>query len=390
MADGLKMEKTGLSAGQEIPVRGGGLPADFATRVIAWQRRHGRHDLPWQQTRDAYRVWLSEIMLQQTQVTSVLAYYDRFLMHFPTVEVLAAASLDAVMAQWSGLGYYSRARNLHRCAQQIVEQYGGVFPSDPDQLVALAGIGRSTAAAVTAFAYGTRAAILDGNVKRVFARVFGVDGYPGEKRVETEMWRMAEALLPQQGIETYTQGLMDLGATLCTRGRPQCLQDAFRCPLSTQCVAYREGRTGELPVAKPRKALPIRHVRMLLLQSEQGVLLERRPESGVWGGLWSLPEQPWCGTGHQPEREAIAIDVASITAQGELAELQTLDVVEHIFTHFKLRIQPVHIVLKGGQTSTHASRVWLPLGRAMQQGLPAPVRKLLDNLSMGSGSGQLF
>ncbi len=194
----------------------------FSQDLIAWQKQHGRHQLPWQQTRDAYRIWLSEIMLQQTQVTTVIPYYHRFLQQFPTVRALAAAPVDQVMSMWAGLGYYTRARNLHRCAQAIVQQHGGVFPADVKSLAALPGIGLSTAAAITAFAYGTRAAILDGNVKRVLCRVFGIEGFPGQLAVERQLWQLAASLLPEGDIEAYTQGLMDLGATVCTRGRPKC------------------------------------------------------------------------------------------------------------------------------------------------------------------------
>ena len=225
----------------------------FSQAVIDWQRSHGRHTLPWQNTTDAYRVWLSEIMLQQTQVAAVLGYYARFLERFPTVQALAEAPSEDVMAHWSGLGYYTRARNLHAAAKRVVQDYDGVFPSDPALLADLPGIGRSTAAAIAAFSGGVRAAIMDGNVKRVFARVFGIDAYPGIKPVEDAMWRRAEALLPETqnnpgAIEAYTQGLMDLGATLCTRSRPDC----GRCPLQDRCVAFATGRTAELPVRKPK------------------------------------------------------------------------------------------------------------------------------------------
>src|SRR5471032_968997 len=224
----------------------------FSATVIAWQKQHGRHALPWQNTRDAYLIWLSEIMLQQTQVTAVLGYYARFLKRFPTLRDLAAAPVEDVMAQWSGLGYYTRARNLHKCAQRVVADYDGVFPSDPALLAELPGIGRSTAAAISAFSSGTRAAIMDGNVKRVFARVFGIDTFPGEKKTELAMWRRAEALLPQQGIESYTQGLMDLGATLCTRSSPSC----ERCPLQARCVATPPAAPGICRCASRRKPVP--------------------------------------------------------------------------------------------------------------------------------------
>src|ERR1700739_3432699 len=240
------------------PLPAGAYPAElltgFAPRLITWQREHGRHDLPWQNTRDPYRVWLSEIMLQQTQVSTVIPYYARFLERFPDVAALAAAPLDDVMTLWAGLGYYSRARNLHRCAQAVVEARGGAFPSSVEALAELPGIGRSTAAAIASFAFGARATILDGNVKRVLARVFGGEGFPGEKKVENVMWLLAESLLPvnatDDDISAYTQGLMDFGATLCARGKPDCL----RCPFAVDCVANVTGGQAELPEACPRKA----------------------------------------------------------------------------------------------------------------------------------------
>ena len=258
----------------------------FASTVIAWQKQHGRHTLPWQNTRNAYLIWLSEIMLQQTQVTTVIPYYQRFIARFPTVEALATASSDAVMAHWSGLGYYARARNLQRCAQIVMADYAGIFPADPAQLAALPGIGRSTAAAIAVFAYGTRAAIMDGNVKRVFCRVWGIDGYPGEKKIEQILWEYANAALPQTEIEAYTQGLMDLGATLCTRQKPLC----SACPLASRCVALASNRVLELPTRKLPKKRPEKHTTLLLLTENNQVLLVQRPPSGIWGGLLSLPE----------------------------------------------------------------------------------------------------
>ncbi|MFP4905238.1 A/G-specific adenine glycosylase, partial [Paraburkholderia sp. BR14261] len=246
-----------------VPLPAGAYPAElltgFAPRLIAWQREHGRHDLPWQNTRDPYRIWLSEIMLQQTQVSTVIPYYTRFLERFPTVEALAAAPDDDVMALWAGLGYYSRARNLHRCAQVVADTHGGKFPQTVEALAELPGIGRSTAAAIASFAFGARETILDGNVKRVLARVFGVEGFPGEKRVENAMWTLAETLVPgpeasDADVSAYTQGLMDLGATLCGRGKPDCA----RCPFAQDCVANTTGRQRELPAARPKKAVPTR------------------------------------------------------------------------------------------------------------------------------------
>ncbi|HWT71698.1 MAG TPA: A/G-specific adenine glycosylase [Oxalicibacterium sp.] len=346
----------------------------FSRDVIAWQKKHGRHALPWQNTRDAYRVWLSEIMLQQTQVAAVIPYYERFLQRFPTVQSLAAAPSEDVMAHWSGLGYYSRARNLHKCAQMVVAQYDGVFPSDPALLEQLPGIGRSTAAAIAAFSYGTRAAILDGNVKRVFARVFGIDRYPGEKQVENEMWLRAVALLPehddmQAGIQSYTQGLMDLGATLCVRSRPDC----HRCPLAQRCVAYASGRTSELPVRKPKKAIPEKETAMLVITDGDRVLLEQRPDSGIWGGLLSLPELPLVDDG-------VAEDTlhAAVAPFGTVASIERLPMLSHTFTHFKLHITPYQLRLaQTHQRVAEINHVWYVASALRGAPLPAPIKKLL-------------
>uniref|UniRef100_UPI0035C9E083 A/G-specific adenine glycosylase n=1 Tax=uncultured Caballeronia sp. TaxID=1827198 RepID=UPI0035C9E083 len=297
---------------------------DFSTRLIAWQRVHGRHDLPWQNTRDAYRIWLSEIMLQQTQVSTVIPYYARFLERFPDVDTLAAAPVDDVMALWAGLGYYSRARNLHRCADVVATEHGGAFPRTVDELAELPGIGRSTAAAIASFAYGARATILDGNVKRVLARVFGVEGFPGEKKVENAMWTLAESLLPDAAhkdeVTAYTQGLMDLGATLCVRGKPDCA----RCPFAPDCVANVTGRQKQLPTARPKKTVPTRKTWMLVLQDGDTVLLEKRPPTGIWGGLWSLPEAA--------DEDAL---IAVAHSLGGTDTLQRLSPFTHTFTHFK-------------------------------------------------------
>lgn len=342
----------------------------FSADVIAWQKQYGRHALPWQNTRDAYRVWLSEIMLQQTQVAAVIPYYLRFLETFPTVVSLAAAPSEEVMAHWSGLGYYSRARNLHKCARTVVAEYGGVFPSDPELLEQLPGIGRSTAAAISAFSYGTRAAILDGNVKRVFARVFGVERYPGEKAVENELWLRAVALLPENGVEAYTQGLMDLGATLCTRNRPSCQ----RCPLAHRCVAYATGRTNELPIRKPKKAVPEKQTTMLLIVDKGEVLLEQRPDKGIWGGLLSLPE-----IAVTADEAGFDTALAQAVARfGVAAGQEELPMFTHVFTHFKLHITPYHIALKRRlQRAGEDAYGWYPIARMADAPLPAPVKKLL-------------
>ncbi|MGH8853706.1 MAG: A/G-specific adenine glycosylase [Telluria sp.] len=346
----------------------------FSRSVIDWQRSHGRHSLPWQNTTDAYRIWLSEIMLQQTQVAAVLGYYGRFLARFPTVQALAEAPLDDVMAHWSGLGYYTRARNLHACAKRVVQEYGGVFPGDPALLAGLPGIGRSTAAAIAAFSVGARAAILDGNVKRVFARVFGIDQYPGEKRVEDGLWRRADALLPEAGIEAYTQGLMDLGATLCTRSRPDCA----RCPLKDRCVAHASGRTAELPVRKPKKASPEKRAALLVVIDRGQVLLEQRPATGIWGGLLSLPE----ADGHLgAEVDAVAAPaiVAAGGQFGTVDEVEALRPLVHVFTHYKLHIAPWQLRLSARAEASERYQ-WWDLQAIADAPLPAPVKKLLLEL----------
>jgi len=351
----------------------------FSDALIAWQKVHGRHVLPWQNTRDAYLIWLSEIMLQQTQVSAVLGYYARFLERFPTLRELAAAPVEDVMAQWSGLGYYTRARNLHKCAQQVVAQYDGVFPSDPLLLAELPGIGRSTAAAISAFSSGTRAAIMDGNVKRVFARVFGIDTYPGEKKTEEAMWRRAEALLPEQGIESYTQGLMDMGATLCTRSSPSC----ERCPMQARCVAFATNRTKDLPVRKPKKASPEKQASMLVIVDDGQVLLEQRPSSGIWGGLLSLPELD----GHalaEDDDIASADDATLMLAVerfGAMESAERLSTITHVFTHYKLHIAPYRVTLSQRRAlAAQGGHVWYD-GHAINEApLPAPIKKLLLEL----------
>ena len=344
------------------------LPQHLARRVIAWQRRHGRRDLPWQATRDPYRVWLSEVMLQQTQVATVIAYYSRFVARFPDVQALAAAPLDEVLGLWSGLGYYSRARNLHRCAQAVVALHGGRFPPSARALEALPGIGRSTAAAVAAFCFGERAAILDGNVKRVLARVLGFDEDLSSPAAVQRLWRLAEALLPPRGIEVYTQGLMDLGATLCTSRRPDCAT----CPLAGDCRARATGR----PEAWPRKTRRVRRGqrRHALLWLRHGGLtwLVRRPSTGVWAGLWSLPE--W------DDEEALATWL-----QGRPGSGAWLPAIEHALTHFDWQLVPLRWTLPArlGARQREALVAALPEGRWFAAdelsglGLPAPIRRLL-------------
>ncbi|MDR0441432.1 MAG: A/G-specific adenine glycosylase [Candidatus Accumulibacter sp.] len=335
----------------------------FADRLIRWQKKHGRHDLPWQRTRDPYRVWLSEIMLQQTRVATVISYYRRFLERFPDVAALAAAPVEAVLEAWAGLGYYARARNLHRLARTIVAQHGGRFPSDPARLAQLPGIGRSTAAAIAVFAFGARAAILDGNVKRVLARCFGVEGFPGEARIEKTLWRMAESLLPATRIEAYTQGLMDLGATVCARANPAC----HACPLRTGCVARQEGRQTELPAARPAKTLPERETRVLVLIDNARVLLERRPPTGIWGGLLSLPELGGEDAGEFARRHGFL-----------LRQARELPALRHTFTHFRLTLRPCayRVEAATGRVAEPGWQ-WFALDRIDTAALPTPILRIL-------------
>ena len=357
----------------------------FSADIITWQKQFGRHALPWQNTRDAYRIWLSEIMLQQTQVAAVIPYYQKFLLQFPTVQALAEAPSEAVMSLWSGLGYYTRARNLHRCAQRVVAEHGGIFPADVSLLEALPGIGRSTAAAISAFAYGTRAAILDGNVKRVFCRVFGVAGYPGSKPIEDALWRRADQLLPATEVGAYTQGLMDLGATLCTRSRPSCV----RCPLASRCIALATGQVHLLPERKPKKITPTRQTAMLVIVDQGQVLLIQRPDSGIWGGLLSLPE---IGVDELDRHEAGGFGLQqAMAAIGEPQSVQALTPFEHGFTHFKLQVSPYLIHLaRRFECVAQANHVWYGMMRLADAPLPAPVKKLLLAIADFDHADNLF
>lgn len=342
--------------------------SDFAARLIAWQQAHGRHDLPWQNTRDPYRIWVSEIMLQQTQVNTVIPYFERFTARFPDLQSLAQAQEDEVLAHWSGLGYYSRARNLHRAARVVMVTHGGTFPRDPALIEQLPGIGRSTAAAIAAFAHGARCAILDGNVKRVLARYCAIDGYPGSKPVEERLWREAERLLPKDDIAAYTQGIMDLGATLCTRGKARCGE----CPVAAGCKARAAQRVDELPSPRPRRALPERETAMLILLRGRDVLLEKRPPGGIWGGLWSFPE-----AGVDEDSVAVARARYGVYAGKE----QRLPDLAHTFTHFRLNISPRVLT---GCTHPQAARepglMWISIEDALDAALPAPIKKLLGQI----------
>ncbi|MBA3254730.1 MAG: A/G-specific adenine glycosylase [Burkholderiaceae bacterium] len=346
---------------------------DFAGRIIAWQTVHGRHDLPWQRTRDPYRIWLSEIMLQQTQVATVIPYYERFICRFADLHALASAPNEAVMACWAGLGYYSRARNLHRCAQQIVGAYGGEFPRRVEQLAQLPGIGRSTAAAIAALAFGERAAILDGNVRRVLVRHFAIEGYSGHSKVERVLWTRAESLLPAEEIEAYTQGLMDLGATVCARTRPICLA----CPVNDTCVARREQTIDKLPAPRPARERPVRSATVLAMQDASGaVLLELRPPAGIWGGLLSLPEF-----------EAGATDDAIVAAVNaryglHIALAEALGEIRHKFTHYTYVMRPRCARVVGATGIAYSSLRRVAEEELETAPLPAPIRRLLLHLSL--------
>ncbi len=349
-------------------------PAAFAAAVVDWQRTHGRHDLPWQQPPDPYRVWLSEIMLQQTQVATVRAYFLRFVDRFPDVASLAAASVDDVFALWSGLGYYHRARNLHRCAQQIVAQHGGVFPHAAQQLQTLPGIGRSTAAAIASFCFGERVAILDGNVRRVLTRVLGFAQDVGLASSQRVLWDHATALLPQHdpahAMPRYTQGLMDLGATICRTRRPSCLL----CPLSAQCVAYQTGTPEKFPVKSPPRARTELHWWLLLAQdARRRIWLQRRPMAGVWPGLFCPPAFD--------DLEALEQAAAAWAGPHAMQALQALPVVRHAMTHRELSMHPMRLVMPDrpvAQVAESTDGEWLDAAQWAGVGLPAPIRGLLD------------
>lgn len=342
----------------------------FAERVVAWQATHGRNHLPWQQTRDPYRVWLSEIMLQQTQVTTVLGYYARFLDRFPDVAALARAPQDEVMGLWSGLGYYSRARNLHRCAQQIVAEHGGVFPHTADVLATLPGIGKSTAGAIAAFCFSQRVPILDANVRRVLTRVLGFEHDLAVARNERLLWKAAESLLPDQDLGNamprYTQGLMDLGATICTPRAPRCDQ----CPLRSSCIAARDGSQERYPIKTRKLSRRSESWRLLVLRDQHNrVWLQRRPATGIWAGMHCVPIFP--------SAEDAADFVAQLGGMG-ISELTELQPFVHVLTHRDLHLHPV--LVKGDMpTRPTPEGEWLAPEQWGGVGLPAPIRKLLDS-----------
>ncbi|WP_308365141.1 MULTISPECIES: A/G-specific adenine glycosylase [unclassified Microbulbifer] len=345
-------------------------PNQFQQAVLTWFDHHGRKDLPWQQNITPYRVWVSEIMLQQTQVSAVIPYFQRFMASFPTLADLAGAPLDQVLAHWSGLGYYARARNLHKCAKAVMEKHGGEFPPDIDALTELPGIGRSTAGAIASISMGLRAPILDGNVKRVLARLHAVDGWPGQSAVANRLWQLAERYTPQERCNHYTQAMMDLGATLCTRSKPRCGD----CPLVSACTASAQGNPRDYPGKKPRAEKPVRESTMLLIEHGEQIYLEQRPPSGIWGGLWCPPQAEKPGQW--------------LAERGwRTAETQTLPPLRHTFTHFHLDITPVWVRLeKMPAQVAEAGGGWYKLRQlnrpraAQQLGLPAPILKLAKQL----------
>ncbi len=348
-------------------------PEDLAEPLLDWFDRHGRKDLPWQRDPSPYRVWVSEVMLQQTQVAVVVPYFERFMGRFPTLADLSDAPVDEVLHHWSGLGYYARARNLHRAAALVVAEHGGQLPVDPTQLEALPGIGRSTAAAILSLALGQRRAILDGNCKRVLARCFTVPGWPGSSPVLTRLWDLAERCTPAERVAAYNQAMMDLGATLCTRSAPAC----GRCPLAGGCRALIQGDVTAYPAPKPRREVPVREVHMLILRNPAGeVLLERRPPSGIWGGLWGLPE---CQVGDHPA------DWCRAHLGAAPLRVEKLPPRRHSFTHFRLDIQPLAVDLERhpANLADQPDRQWYHPTRPGKVGLAAPVARLLRELGAG-------
>lgn len=343
----------------------------FSNQLLAWFEKHGRHNLPWQIQQTPYRVWISEIMLQQTQVVTVIPYFERFMQAFPNVETLANADLDEVLHLWTGLGYYARARNCHKTAKIIADDFDGIFPQSLQQMMALPGIGRSTAGAILSLANEKRHPILDGNVKRVLSRFYGVEGWPGNKKVENQLWSLAESHTPHKSVRDYTQAIMDLGATVCLRRNPTC----EICPFTKKCFAQKEGKQAEFPGSKPKKVLPNKETVFAIIENNKGeVLLEQRPPSGIWGGLWCFPEFS--------SNEKVATEIKkkfgfNIKHQTERESFQ------HTFSHFHLKIKPVHIRLEGKMSKLNdaALSTWLNPAKDSSLGFPAPVVSILKDLN---------
>jgi A/G-specific adenine glycosylase len=389
------------------------LIASFSKLLIQWHKKYGRHGMPWQSITDPYAVWVSEIMLQQTQVATVLERYPKMMKRFPSVVHLARADIDEVLAEWSGLGYYSRARNLHACAKQVLNQYQGQFPSDPLALESLSGIGRSTAGAIAAFAFQVRAPILDANVKRVLARLFGIGGALQEKKVTDSLWQLAAELLPQspEHMPVYTQALMDFGATWCTAKQPVCLTQKTQCPFEHSCQAKAMNQVLAIPKKLPKKKSPQFACAVGILTCGNTVLLQKRPPKAIWGGLWSLPEGEWQAL---PEGECSNTAPKEPLASKQLLELilpnrfskkpsvlfgQSVTMgtrVKHIFSHRVLQIQAYEMVLNGKEKkeldtsmqSDETQFIWADLGALDQYGLAQPIRLLLESWSLARGAAE--
>jgi len=373
------------------------LSSTFSEKLIAWHARSGRSGLPWQGNRDAYAVWVSEIMLQQTQVATVLERYPRFMKRFPTVKKLAAAHLDEVLAEWAGLGYYSRARNLHACAQQVMQEFAGQFPSEPILLEELKGIGRSTAGAIAAFAFHERAPILDANVKRILARLFAVEGVLQDKVVNSHLWKLASKLLPDkpQNMPVYTQALMDFGATWCTTRKPVCLGNEKKCPFEKDCQANLSNQVLSLPQKTVKAKSPEFDCDMLLMRFGNSILLQKRPSKAIWGGLWSLPESVWVAKS-APRKTAPSLKhlfAAALPDENPATWLKVSKTVKvgpqikHVFTHRRLWMHIWEVNIAKCLESENAHLKWVPLNQLGRYGLPQPIKILLQGLSLAPDDG---
>jgi A/G-specific adenine glycosylase len=375
----------------------------FAERLLIWHKANGRHDLPWQGNRDPYAVWVSEIMLQQTQVATVLERYPRFMQRFPSVKQLAAANIDEVLAEWAGLGYYSRARNLHACAKQVVEEFDGHFPKDPLLLEKLKGIGRSTAGAITAFAFEERAPILDANVKRILARLFAIEQPLQEKAVTDELWILAERLLPKfsRSMPTYTQALMDFGATWCTARKPVCISGQHKCPFEKNCQANLSNQVLLLPKKISKTKSPELICNMIVLRHSNSILLQKRPPKAIWGGLWSLPESDWISRAPAPLQKsqnsskvrasdllrAVFKDEDARMLVKKCSSLEHRQEIKHVFTHRRLWMQIWEANLQDQYHFVDSAFQWVDLDKLGRYGLPQPIKLLLQGLSLARDVG---
>ncbi len=346
----------------------------FSRKVLAWFDQHGRKDLPWQHNINPYRVWVSEIMLQQTQVKTVIPYFEKFMQSFPNVQALANADQDTVLKYWSGLGYYARARNMHKAAKMVCEEFSGKFPDNLEAMQSLSGIGRSTAAAILSISSNKKEAILDGNVKRVLSRVFAIDGWPGKPDVLKKLWGLAEETVPDTRNADYTQAIMDLGATLCTRSKPRCDD----CPLKADCLAFRQGKQTDYPGKKPKKIMPEKETIMLIIKNHnQEVFMQKRPPVGIWGGLWCFP---------QFEKMESAEEWLNTNYDASIKQTDRLPKLKHTFSHFHLHIQPLIVTLKNpininmkkSSVMEHNDSLWYNITTEFNGGLAAPVQTLLN------------